>query len=166
MCDRRLHRLVSHINSTINVSQGGWIGDPLDKLYPVLYADADFAGCIYTQRSTTGVYLVIRGPRTCWPVLGFSKRQGCVSTSTPEAEMVAAFHAMRVVGLPGLELWQLLLPHCPRMRFLEDNQAMLQCVRSGRNPTMRHLARTHRVSVAWMQEQYKSKNFTFGHESG
>ena len=80
--------------------------------------------------------------------------------------MTAAFHAMRVVGLPGLELWQLLLPHCPRMRFLEDNQAMLQCVRSGRNPTMRHLARTHRVSVAWMHEQYKSKNFTFAHESG
>ena len=80
--------------------------------------------------------------------------------------MVAAFHAMRVVGLPGLELWQLLLPHCPRMRFLEDNQAMLQCVRSGRNPTMRHLSRTHRVSVAWMHEQYKSDNFTFAHESG
>ena len=31
---------------------------------------------------------------------------------------------------------------------------------------MRHLSRTHRVSVQWMHEQYNSKNFTFAHESG
>ena len=52
------------------------------------------------------------------------------------------------------------------MRFLEDNQAMLQCVKSGRNPTMRHLARTHRVSVGWIHEQYMSGQFIFAHESG
>ena len=147
-CDKRLHRLVCYINSTVSAVQCGWIADSLDTLQPTLYADADFAGCILTQRSTTGVYLVIRGPRSCWPILGFSKRQGCVSNSTPEEEMVATAHALRIVGCPGLELWQALLPHSPKMRFLEDNQAMLQCVKSGRNPTMRHLARTHRVSVS------------------
>ena len=43
---------------------------------------------------------------------------------------------------------------------------MLQCVRTGRNPTMRHLARTHRISVSWMHEQYRKRTFRFMHESG
>ena len=166
MCDKRLHRLVSYIDSTGDASQVGWIADPLDSLQLMLYADADFAGCVNTQRSTTGVYLSVRGPRSCWPILGLSKRQGCVSNSTPEAEMVATSHALRVVGCPGLELWQQLLPHAPKMRFLEDNQAMLQCVKTGRNPTMRHLPRTHRVSVGWLHERYRSGSFLFAHESG
>ena len=43
---------------------------------------------------------------------------------------------------------------------------MLQCIKTGRNPTMRHLARTHRVSVGWIHEQYMSGQFIFAHESG
>ena len=165
-CDKRLHRLVSYLDTTVDAMQVGWVADDLSQLQPTLYADADFAGCVLTQRSTTGVYLCIRGPRTCWPVLGLSKRQGCVSNSTPEAELVATSHALRMVGCPGLELWQALLPHAPKMRFLEDNQAMLQCVKTGRNPTMRHLPRTHRVQVGWIHERYQSGQFTFAHESG
>ena len=80
--------------------------------------------------------------------------------------MVATSHALRLIGLPALELWSVLLPYGSYMWFLEDNQAMLQCIRTGRNPTMRHLARTHRVSVAWIHEQYAAKRFTFAHESG
>ena len=34
----------------------------------------------------------------------------------------------------------------------EGNQAMMACVRSGRNPTTRYLERTHRVSVSWLKE--------------
>ena len=35
----------------------------------------------------------------------------------------------------------------------EDNQAMIRVVRSGRNPTMRHLNRVHRVDIASMHEK-------------
>ena len=31
---------------------------------------------------------------------------------------------------------------------------------------MRHLARTHRVSVSWIHEQYMSGQIIFAHESG
>ncbi len=34
----------------------------------------------------------------------------------------------------------------------EDNQAMIQVVKTDRNPTMRYLDRTHRVSVGWLHE--------------
>ena len=34
----------------------------------------------------------------------------------------------------------------------DDNTALLACVRSGRNPTMRYLGRTHQAPVAWLKE--------------
>ena len=33
---------------------------------------------------------------------------------------------------------------------------MMTVVKPGRNPTMRYLKRTHRVSVAWFHERFKS----------
>ena len=35
----------------------------------------------------------------------------------------------------------------------EDDQAMVLVVMSGRNPTMRHLGRVHRVCVRWLHER-------------
>ena len=125
-----------------------WIGVEVSLLQPHLFADADFAGCEETLRSTSGVHLAIRGPNTCFPISGPSKRQSCVSHSTPEAEIVAADFALRLGGLPCLDLWQMLLPHKPRLIAHEDNQAMMTVVKFGRNPTMRYLKWTHRVSVA------------------
>ena len=43
---------------------------------------------------------------------------------------------------------------------------MLQCIRTGRNPTMRHLQRTHRVQVSWIHERYTNQDFLFNHEGG
>ncbi len=34
----------------------------------------------------------------------------------------------------------------------EDNQAMIQIVKTGCNPTMRYVGRTHRISVSWLHE--------------
>jgi hypothetical protein len=38
--------------------------------------------------------------------------------------------------------------------FHEDNQAMIRVCETGRNPTMRYLLRTHRVSIAWLHERF------------
>ena len=37
--------------------------------------------------------------------------------------------------------------------FHEDSQAMIQVIKTGRNPTMRRLHRVHRISVAWLRER-------------
>ena len=152
--DRQLHRLIGYMQSTAHLRMQGWIGDPLDCLHPHLFVDADFAGCTSTSRSTSGVHLVLRGPRTSFPISAYSKRQGCVSHSTPEAEMVSLDFGVRMAGLPCFSLWEALLPHDPHLYTHEDNQAMLQVVRTGRNPTMRYLHRTHRVSVSWLHERF------------
>ena len=92
-----------------------------------------------------------RWPSALLPVVFYSKRQQCVSHSTAEAELVALDSALRLHALPVLTLWQLLFPKTLCIVH-EDNQAALQIARAGKNPTLRHIGRTHRVSVAWLAE--------------
>ena len=163
-CDRKLHRLVCYINSSKHLRMIGWVGDDLSALQPHLFADADFAGCTATQRSTSGYHFAIRGPNTCFPITGVSRRQTCVSHSTPEAEIVSADLALRHCGLPSFALWWTLLPQKPKLVFHEDNQTMIRVIETGRNPTMRYLARTHRVSVAWLHETFSQQSITLMYE--
>ena len=134
----------------------GFVGDKLTDLQPHLYADADFSGCPETQRSTSGLHFASRGKYTCFPLAGASKRQTCVSHSTPEAEITAADFAIRTSGVPAMQLWDTILRRDAGLVFHEDNQAMIRVIKTGRNPTMRHLRRTHRVSVAWTHETFSS----------
>ena len=99
-------------------------------------------------------FTTIQGPNTRFPLSGSSKRQGCVSHSTPEAEIVAADVAMRSMGMPALKLVERILKKSPNFVFYDDNKAMIGVVRSGRNPTMRHLERSHGVSISWMHEMF------------
>ena len=55
--------------------------------------------------------------------------------------------------IPALSLWDVIGPSMKVPMFHEDNQAVILVVMSGRNPTMRHLGRVHRVSVAWIHER-------------
>ena len=77
-----------------------------------------------------------------------------MSHSTPEAEIVAADVAMRSMGMPALKLVERILKKSPNFVFYDDNKAMIGVVRSGRNPTMRHLERSHGVSISWMHEMF------------
>jgi hypothetical protein len=152
-CDRRLFQLIKYVHSTYHLRQVGWVGDGLSDLAPHLYADADLAGDADTQRSTSGVHLAICGPHTNFPLCGISKRQSCVSSSTPEAEIVCGHFAHKSVLLPALDLWEVLLPKGFTSVFHEDNHAMIQVIKTGRNPTTRHLHRVHRISVARLHER-------------
>ena len=69
-CDRRLHRLVSYIHSSTHHRMYRWVGDNITAIEPHLFADADFASCTATQRSTSGAHLCMRGPATCFPPSG------------------------------------------------------------------------------------------------
>ena len=125
-----------------------------------LVTDADFAGDKETHRSTSGVFLCIRGPSTFFPLAATSKRQSCVSHSTPEAEIVAADLAIRTEALPGATLWEALLGRPVTVRFMEDNNAAITTIKNGHSPAMRHLGRTHRVDLAFLNECYTAKHFS------
>ena len=101
---------MSYIHSTKHYRVVGWVGDQISDTVLHLFADADFAGCAATQRSTSGFHLQARGPHTWFPLAGVSKRQSCVSHGTLEAELAAATLALRSSGLPFLPLWEQLAP--------------------------------------------------------
>ncbi len=157
-CDARLHQIVCYINSTLSHRLVGWVGDDLGSVQPHLYADADFAGCTGSQKSTSGVHHFLRGPNTCFPIHGVSKRQSCVSVSTPEAEIVCGFYAMKTVGLPSLPIWEKILPGNVQLCVHEDSQAMIRVCHTGQNPTMRYLGRVHRISIAWLHWVFGEEN--------
>jgi hypothetical protein len=129
-----------------------WDGNPISEWELVVYSDADLAGDQITSKSTTGVFVCIRASHTFVPLQGISQKQRCVSKSTPEAELVAADVAIRTEALPALELWETLTKRKLSVRFMEDNSAAVTVMTTGRNPTMRHLARTHRLNIAFMHE--------------
>ena len=101
---RSLHRLICYVNSW-DLRRKGHIGDSSDKLALSLYSDADFAGDKESSKSTTWIFMALTGPDTFFPLNGVSKKQTCVSHNTPEAESVAANAAVRLEGLPALQLW-------------------------------------------------------------
>eukprot|EP00972_Heterocapsa_arctica_P015260 2248196-Heterocapsa_arctica.AAC.1 len=39
-----------------------------------------------------------------------------------------------------------------KLTFQEYNKATIQILQTGKNPTLRHLNRTHRVNVCWLSE--------------
>ena len=149
-CDKLLHKTMCWINSSLDLSLWGWCGDKdMGSFVLSLFCDSDFAGCSQTARSTTGVFLALVGPHTFLPLAGISKRQTAVSHSTPEEELVAADHGVRVEGLPAVTLWNVLLKRDVSLVLCEDNESAACVIETARNPTMRHILRTHRVDLAF-----------------
>ena len=71
---------------------------------------------------------------------------------------------MKALGIPAKDLWEVLLRKGVLLYFHEDNQAMIQVVKTGRNPTMRHLGRVHRIAVAWLHERWEAGDCTLFYE--
>ena len=162
-CDRRLHRLMAFIKSSLGKRLVGYVGDTTDTLQPHLYCDADLAGCSVTQRSTSGVYHCIGGLHTRFPIATLSKRQSCVSHSTPESELVALDTGLRTIGVPTSYLWEVLLSSS-RVVVHEDNETAMRVIRTGKNQTMRHLSRSHGIHIAWMHEMHEKGFFSLVYE--
>ena len=88
----------------------GFVGNQLSEVMPHTYADADFAGCPRTLRSTSGAQIQIEGSHTRFPIMARSIRQSAVANSTPDAELAALAMAFRAMTIPAIDLWEVLLP--------------------------------------------------------
>eukprot|EP00972_Heterocapsa_arctica_P058659 8649221-Heterocapsa_arctica.AAC.1 len=115
-----------YVNSSLDLGFKGHIGDSPELLVLSLYSDADFAGDKDTSKSTSGIFIALTGPNSFYPLNATSRKQSCVSHSTPEAEIVAANAAIRTEGLPALLLWEVVLGREIDIILLEDNPATMQ----------------------------------------
>ena len=100
---------MSYISNTAAYNMMGWIGDRIIDLTLHPFCDADFAGCPYTLRSTSGHHVDIQGPSSRFPWAASSTRQTSSAHSTPEAEMSAASSGLFNKGEPAIEIWSRLL---------------------------------------------------------
>ena len=95
--------------STQSWTQQCWVGDTADKCYMAWFVDASFAGDIRDSKSTSGMYMVIIGPNTFVPITWFCKKQGAVSHSSSEAELIALDAALRIEGISSLLFWDVVM---------------------------------------------------------
>jgi len=148
-----------YINCTTDHCLSGFVGDGPSALRLRVYADADFAGDRPEFKSTSGVFLAMVGPNTFFPLAAKAQKQTAVAHSTVEAEIVSANFAVRTIGLPALDLWETVFERSVALTLIEDNESTAAIIRTGRNPTMRHLSRTHGVNVSWLHDLYERKKF-------
>ena len=108
-CDRRLHRLICYMHQTAEYAQICFVGDAPGDCWLTLFSDASFAGDLRDSKSTTGGYLCLVGPNTYVPINWMCKKQGAVSHSTAEAEVISLDAGLRLEGIPTLTLWSLVI---------------------------------------------------------
>ena len=100
-----------------------------------MFADADFAGDRSEAKSTSGCLIAIVGPHSFYPLSALSKKQSAVACSTPEAEIVAAYEALRTEAMPLLDLFEVVLGgRKVDCTLYEDNQAAIKIMESGKFP--------------------------------
>ena len=68
--------------------------------------------------------------------------------------MLSLSGGLRREALPSLTLLELLLKRTVQLVVHEDNTATIQCIRTGYSPALRHLARTARVSLGFLNEVF------------
>lgn len=81
------------------------VGDVPEDIRIIEFVDASSAGDLIDSKSTSATMHCLIGPRTFVPLTWMCKKQGAVSHSSTEAEVIALEMAMRMEVLTGLQMW-------------------------------------------------------------
>ena len=85
------------------------VNDKPVLLKPILFVDSEFAGESDSSRSTSGGWLVLAGPNTCFPLFWVCRGQTNSFRSSTEAEVVAFAESFFSEAVPVLDLWEVIL---------------------------------------------------------
>lgn len=153
--DLMLCRLLGYVKGTTSFGLYGSVssGHEIPRLH--LFADADLAGDPLSMKSHSGHFVILRTAENSFPLMWASRRQGCVSRSTTEAEIVSASVVVFEEGLPLKTALELITSSQIDTILQEDNSAVISILRSGYSPKLRSLNRTHRISVAALAEVFQ-----------
>ena len=152
--DRRLHRIYCYLHEHSDLTLRGVLSTAdIDDFDLVAWPDADFAGDYMSTKSTSGFFLEVRGKDgRSFPISWGSKKQGATALHTQEAEMVSMANCIRNELLPSQYLLQELLRKKVTAKVMEDNAATITAAMHGYSPSLRHLARSQRVSLGFVHE--------------
>ena len=101
-CNRRLYRLICYMHQTADLCITSSVGDRLEDMRIVLYADMNFTDCLRTPKSSGGGFLCLVGPRRFVSPTWLCKKQNAVCHNPTESEVIALDTTVRPEGLPAL----------------------------------------------------------------
>ena len=107
-CDKRLSRLISYSHHTCEYKQYCYVGNTAKECRLGLFQDSDFAGDLEVSKSTSGGTLCVFGSRTFVPISWMCKKQTS-SFARFESEIISLDAALRLDGIPALDLWDLIV---------------------------------------------------------
>jgi len=152
-CDRMLHRLMQYMHRSADYLMLGWANDAPDDVYLELFVDANFAGDKEDAKSTSGGWLVLKGPNTCFPLAWISRKQTSTARSTTESEVIALAHSLFQEAIPIHALFRTALGRDLVLKIREDNQATIKVVQKGYSAKLRHIGRVHKVDLSSIKEE-------------
>ena len=160
--DRQLHRCMAYLHHSSDLILTGSVQQGCTPRLDV-YTDSDFASCLHTAKSTSGLWIAITTGDCSFPIFWQSKRQGSVARSTTEAELIAMAGGLfgEVYNLQAF--LEYLTQTGVEVKFWQDNNAVLQVLRAGYSAKLRHCGRVHKVNVASITEALKEENFSAEH---
>ena len=121
---------------------------PIDPLILTGYIDAAHANDIATRRSVTGIVFTLCGAAIAYR----SKLQPTVSTSSTEAEFIAAVSGAKTAKYLRTVLAELGFPQLGPTKLYEDNQATILMVNASRpTPRARHIDIQHFAIQEWKE---------------
>ena len=152
-CDASLQRIIGYLVRTVDMKLTGYMGDKKESLFLDVYCDADFCGEAEDCYSTSGGWIELAGEHSAFPLSWTSKKQGSVSRSTTECEIVALAYLVFNDAIALAQLFSELFGAPIIMRIYEDNESTARILFSGYSKQMRHLKRTHKINIASVKEQ-------------
>lgn len=128
-----IKRILRYLVSTINL--GIQYTSHSEDLNLLAYSDSDFAGDIYSRKSTTGYIIKFCGGPVAW----CSKRQPIVSLSSTEAEYIAAAECIKEALFLKSVIDELLGVNI-NINLHVDNQSAITIIKNGQfNKRSKHI---------------------------
>ena len=155
--DKMLYRLVCYMQGTLDFGgmcsvRGSWSDISLH-----LYTDADLGGDVCSMKSHSGIYLAVECPNgTHFPISWSSRRQQCVSKSTTESEIVALSYGLFGDAIPVQTVPNMIFDASIPVILHEDNQSCIHIINAGYSAKLKHLNRTHKLSIASLSKTVAS----------
>ena len=86
------------------------------------------------------------------------QKQGCVSASTPEAEVVALLQMVKNLGIPSLDFLDIVFGRKTHIKVYEDNEATQKILKNGKfEKALGHVNRTHGITLSWLTDVLAQK---------
>ena len=166
MHDRYLKQLFSYLEATYDLV----LHLPSSQFCPGHIAirtlsDADFAGDLFSGKSTSGFCTFLENVLTNERLLvdWGSKLQVSVAGSTPDAELAAVHRATLRSSLPTQILVESFFEMEAPIFHEADNKPCINTIENGASDALRYVAKTQRVSIPMLNEIFNTDSNALAH---